>query len=113
MGVRIAIDGFGTGYSSLLYLKRLPAAELKIDRGFVRDLVQNSEDAAIVSAIVALGQTLKLNIVAEGVETAGQQAFLTRLGCDVLQGFLLGRPMPPAQLIETLSRQKTGVKPTD
>jgi diguanylate cyclase (GGDEF)-like protein len=102
MGVRISIDDFGTGYSSLLYLKRLPAAELKIDRGFVRDLAQDSEDAAIVSAIIALGQTLKLDIVAEGVETVEQQAFLTRLGCDALQGFLLGRPMPPGRFMEAL-----------
>ncbi|NEK32480.1 EAL domain-containing protein, partial [Rhizobium leguminosarum] len=93
MGVRISIDDFGTGYSSLLYLKRLPASELKIDRGFVRDLAHDTEDAAIVSAIVALGQTLNLRIVAEGVETAEQQAFLTRLGCHSLQGYLLGRPM--------------------
>ncbi|MGY8527205.1 putative bifunctional diguanylate cyclase/phosphodiesterase [Paracidovorax citrulli] len=94
MGVRIAIDDFGTGYSSLLYLKRIPACELKIDRGFVRDLKEEGEDAAIVSAIIALGQTLKLNIVAEGVETVAQQDFLTRLGCDMLQGFLLGKPVP-------------------
>ena len=103
MGVRISIDDFGTGYSSLLYLKRLPASELKIDRGFIRDLARDTEDAAIVSAIVALGRTLNLNIVAEGVETMAQQEFLTRLGCDSLQGFLLGRPMSAEELIETLS----------
>lgn len=94
MGVRIAIDDFGTGYSSLLYLKRIPASELKIDRGFVRELAQDGEDAAIVSAIIALGQTLNLKIVAEGVETTAQQDFLTRLGCDTLQGYLLGAPVP-------------------
>ena len=93
MGVRISIDDFGTGYSSLMYLKRLPASELKIDRGFVRDLAPGTEDAAIIAAIVALGHTLNLNIVAEGVETAEQQAFLTGVGCNSLQGFLLGRPM--------------------
>jgi len=93
MGVKISIDDFGTGYSSLLYLKRLPATELKIDRGFVRDLPQDPEDAAIVSAIVALGRTLNLTIVAEGVETEQQQDFLTTLGCNSLQGFLLARPM--------------------
>ncbi|ARP91991.1 hypothetical protein CAL14_18285 [Bordetella genomosp. 9] len=104
MGVKISIDDFGTGYSSLLYLKRLPATELKIDRGFVRDLEQDSEDAAIVSAIVALGQTLNLQIVAEGVETHEQQEFLTRVGCDSLQGFLLGRPMTPDDFIQAISQ---------
>ena len=99
IGVRISIDDFGTGYSSLLYLKRLPAGELKIDRGFVRDVTNGSEDAAIISAIVALGRTLNLEIVAEGVETVEQQEFLTNLGCSSLQGFLLGRPMPADELI--------------
>jgi len=103
MGVNISIDDFGTGYSSLLYLKRLPASELKIDRGFVRELAQDSEDAAIVSAIVALGQALKLQIVAEGVETAAQQDFLTRLGCNSLQGYLLGRPVSAEQLDRQLA----------
>lgn len=98
MGVDLSIDDFGTGYSSLMYLKRLPANELKIDRGFVRELEDEGEDAAIVSAIVALGRALGLRIVAEGVETSSQQAFLTRLGCDSLQGYLLGRPVPAEQL---------------
>jgi len=93
LGVRISIDDFGTGYSSLLYLKRLPASELKIDRGFVRELVRDTEDAAIVSAIIALGKALQLNIVAEGVETAAQKQFLNELGCHSLQGYLLGKPV--------------------
>lgn len=106
MGVRISIDDFGTGYSSLLYLKRLPAGELKIDRGFVRDLSPETEDAAIISAIIALGRSLNLEIVAEGVETVAQQEFLTSLGCTSLQGFLLGRPMPPEQLIAAVAEGK-------
>ncbi|WP_248920169.1 putative bifunctional diguanylate cyclase/phosphodiesterase [Pseudomonas entomophila] len=104
MGVDLSIDDFGTGYSSLMYLKRLPANELKIDRGFVRDLEQDSDDAAIVSAIVALGQALGLRIVAEGVETDRQQDFLTRLGCDSLQGYLLGQPVPPEQFMQRLEQ---------
>ncbi|PKH25372.1 hypothetical protein CIG19_05930 [Enterobacterales bacterium CwR94] len=98
MGVNASIDDFGTGYSSLLYLKRLPASELKIDRAFVKALQAETEDATIVSAIVALAQTLNLKVVAEGVETIEQQEFLTGLGCDTLQGYLLGRPIPPEQV---------------
>ncbi|QLC72335.1 EAL domain-containing protein [Pseudomonas sp. LPB0260] len=103
MGVDLSIDDFGTGYSSLLYLKRLPANELKIDRGFVSDLVHDSDDAAIISAIVALGQALNLRIVAEGVETQQQKSFLTELGCNSLQGFLLGHPLPADQFIQALA----------
>jgi len=73
----------------------LPASELKIDRAFVNELQAQTEDATIVTAIVALAQTLNLKVVAEGVETAEQQAFLTGLGCNTLQGYLLGRPVPP------------------
>lgn len=93
IGIKASIDDFGTGYSSLLYLKRLPASELKIDRAFVKELAGEGEDATIVSAIVALARTLKLNVVAEGVETQQQLEFLTALGCDTLQGYFLGKPM--------------------
>jgi EAL domain-containing protein (putative c-di-GMP-specific phosphodiesterase class I) len=110
LGVRISIDDFGTGYSSLLYLKRLPARELKIDRGFVRDLFQGNEDAAIISAIVALGRTLNLEIVAEGVETLEQQHFLTGLGCNALQGFLLGRPMPANDFIAAIAKGRSAME---
>lgn len=96
MGVHIAIDDFGTGYSSLLYLKRLPATELKIDRAFVRDLHAGSEDAAIVASIIALGRSLQMRIVAEGVETAAQQGWLDAMGCDQLQGYHFDRPLDAA-----------------
>jgi EAL domain-containing protein (putative c-di-GMP-specific phosphodiesterase class I) len=107
LGVNISIDDFGTGYSSLLYLKRLPANELKIDRGFITELAKCNDDAAIVSAIVALGKTLGLRIVAEGVETAEQQQMLTELGCDILQGYLLSKPMSAERMLESLSATKT------
>ncbi|QHM74211.1 putative signaling protein [Mixta theicola] len=100
LGVRASIDDFGTGYSSLLYLKRLPASELKIDRAFVNELSENSGDATIVSAIVALAKSLNLKVVAEGVETPQQQNFLTSLGCNSLQGYLLGKPIPPERIDE-------------
>ncbi|WP_407290814.1 putative bifunctional diguanylate cyclase/phosphodiesterase [Stutzerimonas zhaodongensis] len=100
LGVKASIDDFGTGYSSLLYLKRLPASELKIDRAFVKEMSVGNEDSVIVSAIIALAKALGLEVVAEGVETAEQQAFLTRLGCETLQGFLLDRPMTPEQILE-------------
>lgn len=97
-GIRVAIDDFGTGHSSLAALKRLPADTLKIDRAFVHDLPHDANDAAIVRAILALGHALDLHIVAEGVETAAQHAFLQAEGCDLFQGFLLGRPCPPGEL---------------
>ncbi|MCB1886582.1 MAG: EAL domain-containing protein [Rhodocyclaceae bacterium] len=94
MGVRLAIDDFGTGYSSLSYLKRMPVDILKIDRSFVTDLDEGYDDtdASIVRGIIALGHNLGLAVVAEGVETEAQRAVLARMGCDLLQGYLLGRP---------------------
>lgn len=112
LGVKASIDDFGTGYSSLLYLKRLPASELKIDRAFVKELQEQTEDATIVSAIVALAQTLNLKVVAEGVETPEQQQFLTSLGCNTLQGYLLGRPLA-ADKVPELSDFFTGDKPVE
>jgi diguanylate cyclase (GGDEF)-like protein len=107
LGVSISIDDFGTGYSSLLYLKRLPASELKIDRGFITELAQGNDDAAIVGAIIGLGKTLGLKIVAEGVETNEQQKMLTNLGCDMLQGYLLGKPMTAQKMLESFSTART------
>jgi EAL domain-containing protein (putative c-di-GMP-specific phosphodiesterase class I) len=106
LGVGIAIDDFGTGYSSLAYLKRYPIAKLKIDRSFVIDTPDSSDDVAIVTAIVDLGRSLKLRIVAEGVEQADQLALLSRLGCDLAQGFGIARPMDAAQTQAWLEQQR-------
>ena len=106
MGLRVAIDDFGTGHSSLSYLKRFSVDTLKIDRSFVRDTPDDPEDCAIATAIVALAHSLKLKVVAEGVETRDQLAFLRGLGCDEMQGYLLSRPLPAAQLLAWLQRPR-------
>jgi EAL domain-containing protein (putative c-di-GMP-specific phosphodiesterase class I) len=97
-GVRVSIDDFGTGYSSLAWLKRLPVHEIKIDRSFVIDLVDDPSDAAIVHSTVRLGQTLGLTVVAEGVETEAALQRLREYGCDVAQGYFISRPLPAADL---------------
>jgi EAL domain-containing protein (putative c-di-GMP-specific phosphodiesterase class I) len=94
LGVTISIDDFGTGYSSLQYLKKFPANTLKIDQSFVRGLPADRGDAAIVKSVVALSHTLRIRVVAEGVETPEQLAFVVEHGCDEVQGYLLGRPEP-------------------
>ena len=106
LGVSLSIDDFGTGYSSMSYLKHFPVDELKIDRSFIRDLPDDRDDAAITLAIIALGHSLRLDIVAEGVETTAQQEFLKQLHCNRAQGYLYGRPVDADQFQHTwLSRQ--------
>jgi diguanylate cyclase (GGDEF)-like protein/PAS domain S-box-containing protein len=99
LGVKISIDDFGTGYSSLTYLKKFPIQKLKIDRGFIRGLPDDESDAAITRAIVHLGQALRLQIIAEGVETEAQHAFLLEKGCDEFQGFLCSPAVPPEEFL--------------
>jgi EAL domain-containing protein (putative c-di-GMP-specific phosphodiesterase class I) len=94
LGVRIAMDDFGTGYSSLSYLQAFPFDKIKIDQTFVAKIGKNSSAAAIIHAILGLGRALALPVIAEGVETEEQLAFLAREGCDEIQGFLIGRPEP-------------------
>ncbi|HUP50143.1 MAG TPA: EAL domain-containing protein [Thermoanaerobaculia bacterium] len=105
LGIKISIDDFGTGYSSLSYLKRLPIDTLKIDRSFVKDIPADSEDAAIAILIITMAHNLKLSVVAEGVETEEQRSFLQAKHCDVMQGFLVSRPLSAEDLREFLRKK--------
>jgi EAL domain-containing protein (putative c-di-GMP-specific phosphodiesterase class I) len=101
-GIRLAIDDFGTGYSSMSLMKQFPIDTLKIDRSFVRDLPNDSEDKAIAQAIISMGKALGMTIIAEGVETTEQQTFLRDHACDEMQGFLFSKPVLPEQLADML-----------
>ncbi|HBA87153.1 MAG TPA: diguanylate cyclase [Geobacter sp.] len=115
MGVRLAIDDFGTGFSSLSYLKRFPLDVLKIDRTFIKDITTDPDDAAITVATIEMAHTLKLQVIAEGVETRAQLDFLSRNGCDLYQGYLYSRPVPPEEIPALLAATPagTGSPPAD
>ena len=104
IGVGFSLDDFGTGYSSLQYLKRLPLDQLKIDQSFMHDITTDNNDMAIVSTIIAMAQSMKLDVIAEGVETEEQRQLLLGKGCNHFQGYLFGKPVPIDQFEELLHR---------
>ena len=107
MGVRLAIDDFGTGYSSLAQIKHFPIDTLKVDRSFIRNLPQDSENRAITEAIITMGKTLSLTVVAEGVETQAQKDFLRDHICDEMQGFHFSKPIAPDKFADLLRKNDT------
>ncbi len=111
MGVRIALDDFGSGYSSLTYLKRLPITVLKMDKAFVDDIAAGGIDAAITGSIIGLAHQIGLTVVAEGVETESQLSYLAREKCDIIQGYLICRPLPPAEFVTKLGELQQGLQP--
>ena len=108
-GLRIALDDFGTGYSSLAYLSRLPVDALKIDRSFVHGMTEHADGTSIITAIISLAQALRLKVIAEGVETEQQRAFLHARGCPEMQGFLMSPAIPAAEFTELLRKQGPAV----
>ena len=102
MGLKLAIDDFGTGYSSLSYLRQFPVEKLKIDRSFIKNVAVNSGDAAITTAIIGMGKSLGLKVIAEGVENEEQMAFLREHHCDEIQGYYFSRPISPSEIAERL-----------
>jgi len=102
MRVRLSLDDFGTGYSSLVYLKRLPIHEIKVDKSFVKTLPSDPDASAIVRSAIGLGHNLGLRVIAEGVEEADAEAMLLEAGCDAVQGYLIGRPVPEEEMTARL-----------
>jgi EAL domain-containing protein (putative c-di-GMP-specific phosphodiesterase class I) len=106
LGVRFSVDDFGTGYSSLTYLKRLPAETLKIDQSFIRDMLDDPDDFAIVQGVIGLAKAFNRKVIAEGVETVAHGELLIPLGCELAQGYGIARPMPASELIEWANNWK-------